>query len=100
MGAVLQPVNPEHLDTQLDEDEKQQSVAVSHVERLADYSLPRALSQIVVLESETQYLQSEVQHLRDALARLEHRLMAQEQLLRNTKIREFEVRAQLAKQLP
>jgi len=100
MGAVLQPIRPDLLDTQLEEEEKQQSAAVPQVERLTDYSLPSALSQIVVLESETQFLYGEVKHLRDALARAEHRLMNQDQLMRNAKIREFELRAQLAKELP
>ena len=100
MGAVLQPISPGFLDTQVEEEEKQQSIAVSPVERLADYNLPRALSQIVELESETEFLYGEVKHLRDALARAEHRLLNQDQLLRNSKIREFELRAQLARELP
>lgn len=100
MGAVLQTISPDLLDTQLEEEAKQQSPAVSQVERLTDYSLPGALNQIVVLESETQFLYGEVKHLRDALARAEHRLRNQDELLRNAKIREFELRAQLAKELP
>src|SRR4030095_6939747 len=99
-GAVLQTISPDLLDTQLEEEAKQQSPAVSQVERLTDYSLPRALNQIVVLESETQFLYGEVKHLRDALARVEHRLRNQDELLRNARIREFELRAQLAKELP
>ena len=99
MGAVLQPIKPDLLRTQIDEKELLQN-GVSQLERPADYSLPRALSQIVVLESESQFLQGEVRHLRDALARAEHRLLNLEQLIHNARVREFELRSQLAKELP
>ena len=98
MGAVLQPFNPEVTNTNPSgEDEL---TPVSHVERLADYNLPRALSQIATLESEVTQLLAEARAMQEALARAEHRLVNREQLLRNARIREFELRAQLVRELP
>jgi hypothetical protein len=97
MGAVLQPLKPD-LSESTSAEEKT-ATAVSHVERLADYSLPRALNQIVMLEAEVTHLATEVRALREALARAQHRVSNHEQLLRNAKLRELELRAQLAHEL-
>ena len=97
MGAVLQPLKPDLSESTIAEEKTTE--AVSHLERLADYSLPHALSQIVMLEAEITHLTTEVRALREALARAEHRRSNHEQLLKNANVREFELRAQLAQKL-
>jgi hypothetical protein len=97
MGAVLQPLNSDLAEN--NSAEEKTLTAVAQIERLADYSLPRALSQIVMLEAEVTNLVADVRALRLALARSEHRMSNQEQLLRNAKIREFQLRAQMAREL-
>ena len=44
MGAVLQPLKPDLSESTIAEEKTTE--AVSHLERLADYSLPHALSEI------------------------------------------------------
>lgn len=92
MGAALYPVDPDRAATAAAKTERS---PVSPFDRTSESSLPRALALVSQLESELADVLFEVRALRDTLARTEHRIGCQEQLLRNAVVRERELRAQL-----
>lgn len=92
MGAALFPIDPNRPDADTGKHER----ATSPFERSGELNLPRALSMISEVEAELAVSRSEVQALRLALARIEHKVVCHEQLLRNAFRREQELRAQLA----
>ncbi len=92
MGAALYPVDPNVVATPAAKTER---TTVSPFDRTPDTNLPRALALVNQLQAELSELVSEVRALRDTLARTEHKVGCQEQLLRNAVLRELELRAQL-----
>ena len=96
MGAALYPIEP---DLQEPDIGKRERSTVSQFERTPEQSLPRALSHIAELEAQNSHLQAELKVVREALARAEHTIAGQEQLLRNAQRREQELRAQLAQHM-
>ena len=92
MGAALYPVDPDRAATAAAKTER---TPVSPFDRTPETSLPKALALISQLEAELADLLTEVRALRDSLARTEHRIGCQEQLLRNAVLRELELRSQL-----
>jgi len=96
MGALLHPIESEGQDADIG---KRERATVSQFERTPEQSLTRALSRLAELEADVSHLHDDVQVLRESLARAEHKISCQEQLLRNARCRELELRAQLAEQL-
>ncbi len=95
MGAALYPVDPKRSETDSVRTEGRERAKVSPFERPPEQNLPRALGMIAHLEAEVIDLVVELRELREALARTEHRIACQDQLLRNAMVRERELRSQL-----
>lgn len=93
MGAILHSINPNHSQSTA---VKSESPPALPFERLAELGLPRMLNHIAQLEAENVQLRTEVQALREALAQAEHQIICHRQLLRNSLIREQELRTELA----
>jgi len=96
MGALLHPIESEGQEADIG---KRERATVSQFERTPEQSLTRALSRLTELEANVSHLYVDVQVLRESLARAEHKITCQEQLLRNARCREQELRAQLAQHL-
>ena len=94
MGAALHPVEQKRTEPDVATRSK-----VAVFERPSEPGLTRAMGVIAQLEAELSELITEVRGLRDVLARTEHKLGCQDQLLRNAAVREGELRAQLAEKL-
>ena len=94
MSAALQLVSQPIIEAEVYEHrlEKPFTNNVSIFEYAPEQRLRRAMSQIAEL-------QSEVRSLREELARSERTLTHQEQLLRNSMIREQELRAEFGKEM-
>lgn len=95
MGAALYPVDPNRPEIEVTATRSK----VAIFERPSEQSLNRAMGVITQLEAELGELVSEIRGLREVLARAEHRISCQEQLLRNAMVRERELRSQLAEKL-
>jgi hypothetical protein len=90
MGAALHSI-----DSNQSTAERREHTTVTPFERPTEAVLARAAGQIAYLEATTAHLAAEVRLLRDALARSEHKIRCQEQLLRNAMLRESALRTQM-----
>ncbi len=96
MGAALYPVDPSRTETETATRERSN---VALFERPSEQSLTRALGVISQLEADLADLTIEMRGLQEALARTEHKISCQDQLLRNAMLREQELRTQLGQSL-
>lgn len=85
---INQPVETDHLDMQVEN----QYNNVSLFETAPEQRLRRAISYI-------SQMQAEIRTLREELARAERTVTHYEQLLRNSMVREQELRSQLAEEM-
>ncbi|MBK9313423.1 MAG: hypothetical protein IPM55_04115 [Acidobacteria bacterium] len=85
---INQPVETDHLDMQVEN----QYNNISLFETAPEQRLRRAISYI-------SQMQAEIRTLREELARAERTVTHYEQLLRNSMVREQELRSQLAEEM-
>lgn len=93
MGAALHSIDSNH--PQAVQADRRDTSNIAAFERPAEAMLARAAGQIAHLEAAAAHLEAEVRLLREALARAEHKIRRQDQLLRNAQLRETEIRAQI-----
>lgn len=90
MGAALHSIETNQTTA-----ERREHTTVTPFERPTEATLARAAGQIAYLEATTAHLAAELRLLREALARSEHKIRCQEQLLRNAMRRESAIRTQI-----